>query len=120
MEKKSGSQGASRVLSFAMNKLGYLVIGTLFVLACQTVTKSDIRYNEGVWATYFAVPSNGLEFACDNGPLNWNGGTGDCFFAGSLSTNSNELASAVFPGVSTRGKLYLWRLPGPAHQGFAL
>lgn len=78
-----------------MNKLGYLVIGMLFVLACQTPSKGDIHYKEGVWATFFAVPSNGLEFACDNGPLNWNGGKGDCFFAGSLSTNSDSNSQAL-------------------------
>jgi hypothetical protein len=50
----------------------------------------------GVWANAWLVPGSGLEFACQNGTLAFQGGQGDCFYAGALGTgpesNSQNLS----------------------------
>jgi hypothetical protein len=71
----------------------------LGVVACtlRADTPNPLYFKQsGIWShTYFAVDSNGLEFACDNGPLNWNGGDGSCFYAGSISNDANSPSQKV-------------------------
>ena len=57
-----------------------------------------------VWANIFAVPPHGLEFACQDGPLDFEGGSGTCFYAGSLSTTGAAASQSVeFRALNSTG-----------------